>query len=88
MKDGIRVFLTDEVENKIKREANAEHLSPGEYISMVLSETMSEKGAVEEESPDEETVRAQDRKFFPNIYEKTVVMAVFFVVFFRSFGKL
>lgn len=65
MNDGIRVFLPEELERKIKREADAEHLSLADYISMVMSEAMSGKPDVgindEEEGIKQEKSRKQDR---------------------------
>ena len=65
MNDGIRVFLPEELERKIKREADAEHLSLADYISMVMGEAMSGKPDVgindEEESINQEKSRKQDR---------------------------
>jgi len=71
MKDGIRVFLPDELEKMVKREADAEHVSPGEYISMVLKETFEDKEYNSEdfeETPEEEESRGKDRGKQVNIH--------------------
>ncbi len=39
----IKVFLPEELEKIVKQEANAEHVSPGAYITMVLKEALADK---------------------------------------------
>ncbi len=71
MKDGIRVFLPDELEKIVKREADAEHLSPGEYISMMMKEALEDKDFDSydfEETPEEEELRGKDRNKQVNIH--------------------
>ncbi len=54
MNDGIRVFLGAEMEKTVKREADAEHLSPGAYISMLVNEALADKKMEDfDEAPEE-----------------------------------
>lgn len=69
MNNGIRVFLKNpDIEKILLREAEAEHISPGEYISMVLTEVLSKKEPVVEEESEEEppeekvTTSGRDKK--------------------------
>ncbi len=59
MKDGIRVFLPEEVEKIIKREADAEHVSPGDYISMMVKEGLDKIPSADDYEIDCEEERAQ-----------------------------
>ena len=60
MKDGIRVFLSDELEKIVKQEANAEHISPGDYISMIVKEALEDK-SLDDDYEELDEVKAQDR---------------------------
>lgn len=70
MKDGIRVFLPDDLEKIIKREADAEHVSPGEYISMMVKEGLSSLPTKDdfEMDAEEELFQGMDRSNQVNVH--------------------
>ena len=63
MNDGIRVFLDKNVERLIKQEADAEHISPGQYISMIVAESLADRNLsadIGDEAPENRS-EAKDR---------------------------
>ncbi len=70
MKDGIRVFLPDDLDKIIKREADAEHVSPGEYISMMVKEDLSSLPTNDdfEMDAEEELSQGMDRSNQVNVH--------------------